>query len=515
MKALLMHPDRDFDVHGPLPAHESDLRQDLALDVLLGAMAGEDTFLFEVARKALLLSSGNDMETVVYRQDILRDALAHPDVLRQCYDLAVEAIEGRRKSHWGFVGNHPSSILYGAVSVLGIFMAVLEKLRALAIAHGADFKSRGLKALCAMLQSEFDDAYLARVRTHLTELKLDKGVLLSAQLSQGNEGTNYMLREAAYSRPYWLDRLWSKRESGYTFRIADRDQAGAQALSELRNRGINEVANALAQSMDHILAFFEMLRAELAFYVGCSNLHAKLAALGVPSCFPQPLAAGTRCLHFSGLCDASLALSMGRSVVGNALDADGKRLAIITGANQGGKSSFLRSLGLAQLMMQSGMFVAAESLVGELCTGLFTHCKREEDATMRSGKFDEELRRLSAMVDRLRPGAVILFNESFASTNELEGSEIAGQVVGALLERGIKVFFVTHLYAFARKCFDHPPDGAAFLRAERLEDGRRTFRMIHGEPLETSHGVDLYREVFGDDALRASDPSAATQASAG
>ncbi len=203
MKALLMHPDRDFDVQGPMPEHESDLRQDLALDVLLDAMAAEDPFLFEVARKALLLSSGNDIDTVVYRQDIVRDALAHPDVLRQCYDLAVEAIEGKRKSHWGFAGHYPSSILYGAVCVLGIFMTVLEKLRELVVAHGASFESTGLKALCAMLQSEFDDAYLARVRTHLIELKLDKGVLLSAQLSQGNEGTNYALREAAYSQPYW------------------------------------------------------------------------------------------------------------------------------------------------------------------------------------------------------------------------------------------------------------------------------------------------------------------------
>lgn len=515
MKVLLMHPDRDFDLQQTMPEHESDLRQDLALDVLLEAMAANDTFLFEVARKALLLSPGNGTDTVIYRQDIMRDVLAHPDVLRQCYDLAVGAIEGKRKSHWGFVGNYPSSILYGAVNVLGIFMTVLEKLRELAVAHGAGFESKGLKALCAMLQSEFDDDYLARVRVHLTELKLRKGVLISAQLSQGNEGTNYTLREATYSRPYWLDRLWSKRESGYTFRIADRDQAGAQALSELRNRGINEVANALAQAMDHIHGFFEMLRVELAFYVGCVNLHARLAALGVPICFPQPTVVGTRCLHFRGLCDASLALSMARSVIGNALDADARQLAIITGANQGGKSSFLRSVGLAQLMMQSGMFVAAESFVGELCTGLFTHCKREEDATLRSGKFDEELRRLSAMADRLRPGAVVLFNESFASTNELEGSEIARQVVGALLERGIKVFFVTHLYAFARGLFDHPPDGAIFLRAEHLGDGRRTFRIIEGEPRETSHGVDLYREVFGDRALRTSDLSGATQAGAG
>ena len=90
---------------------------------------------------------------------------------------------------------------------------------------------------------------------------------------------------------------------------------------------------------------------------------------------------------------------------------------------------------------------------------------------------------------------MLLFNESFAATNEREGSEIAGQIVRALLERRVKIFFVTHLYEFAAAL---PPGlaGALFLRAERQADGTRTFRLLEGEPLETSYGADLYRKVF-------------------
>ncbi len=65
-------------------------------------------------------------------------------------------------------------------------------------------------------------------------------------------------------------------------------------------------------------------------------------------------------------------------------------LLIITGANQGGKSTFLCAVGLAQVMMQCGMFVAAESFSANVCDGIYTHYKREEDASMRSGKLDEE-----------------------------------------------------------------------------------------------------------------------------
>jgi len=178
-----------------------------------------------------------------------------------------------------------------------------------------------------------------------------------------------------------------------------------------------------------------MLRTELAFYIGCLNLHGELVKKGEPFTFPVPAASSERRHPFSGLYDICLSLSVDQRVVGNDVNADDKDLVIITGANQGGKSTFLRSIGLAQVMMQCGMFVPAESFSCNVCEGLFTHYKREEDATMKSGKFDEELSRMSDVVDSIGPDSMLLFNESFAATNEREGSEIARQIVSALLEK--------------------------------------------------------------------------------
>ncbi len=168
-------------------------------------------------------------------------------------------------------------------------------------------------------------------------------------------------------------------------------------------------------------------------------------------CFPEPSGSGERRHACRGLYDVSLALLLKEQVVGNDLAADGKGLVVITGANQGGKSTFLRSVGQAQLMMQSGMFVAAEAFRANVCDGLYTHYRREEDASMVSGKLDEELARMSEIVDQMTPNSVVLLNESFAATNEREGSEIARQIVCALVEAGVKVFFVTHLYVFAHR----------------------------------------------------------------
>ena len=170
---------------------------------------------------------------------------------------------------------------------------------------------------------------------------------------------------------------------------------------------------------------------------------------------------------------------------------------IITGANQGGKSTFLRGLGLAQLMMQNGMFVAAEAFHASICERMFTHFKREEDTELKSGKFDEELSRMSGIIDDMRPHSLVLFNESFAATNEREGSEIARQIVTALTERQVKAVFVTHQYEFAHGFLGSSRPAVLFLRAERQEDGTRTFKITEGEPLRTSYGQDLYNRIFG------------------
>ncbi len=87
---------------------------------------------------------------------------------------------------------------------------------------------------------------------------------------------------------------------------------------------------------------------------------------------------------------------------------------------------------------------------------------------MKSGKLDEELGRVSSIVDNVTPNSVVLLNESFASTNEREGSEIARQIVQALLEAGIKVFYVTHMFDLAQAFSSAKMDGALLLRAERL-----------------------------------------------
>ena len=497
MKAFLMHKDRDFDLQQGLPWNGAALTQDLELNTLFDAMALGDKFLFEVAKTATL-SGLSDLDTILYRQEILKDCLKNPAIVRTLYAIPVEAMETKRKNYWSWgVSSSPSHTLRSSVEILQMFADRLRQLRNIAAEHSDKFQSEGFKRLFLMLQKELSDEYLASIENHLKELGFPRGVLLSAELGEGNKGTNYVLRKPGNKKRGLVERVFAQKSPVHIFKIDPSDTGGGQALEELTNRSINLVANAVAQSADHIDSFFNMLRIELAFYVCCLNLYEQLTRMGEPVSFPLPTATDERRHSFDGLYDICLALIMKQKVVGNKVDADNKDLVVITGANQGGKTVFLRSIGLAQLMMQCGMFVPAECLSANVCNGIFTHFKREEDVTMESGKLDEELKRMSEIVDHLTSNSLLLFNESFAATNEREGSEIAWQITNGLSEKGIKIFFVTHQYEFARRLHDQNMENAIFLLAERKADGTRTFKLVEGEPLQTSYGEDLYRRIFG------------------
>ncbi len=498
-----MHPSRDLVLPAADGPREAELVQDLDLSTLFNAMAAGDAFLRPVVAK-VILSPTPDADTIRHRQDALDDALAHEPVVRDLYALTVEALDAERKENWGGF-NAPGVVLHRSVRLMSVLVERLHRLRALADRHAAAFRSPAFRRLFTALQAELDDGYFDQVRSHLKRLAFSDGMFMSAGLGPGLRGADYVLRRPHAAERNWLSR-WLSRPEGLSFELHPRDQAGATALSDLRDRGANLVADALARSVDHVRDFFTALRTELAFYVGCLNLRGRLVALGAPTCRPDARPHAERSRSARGLYDVCLALRSRRLPVGNDLAADGKTLVVITGANTGGKSTFLRSIGLAQLMMQSGMFVAATQYRASVHSRVFTHFKREEDAAMQSGKFEEEVQRFSAIADAMDDRATVLFNESFASTNEREGAAVGRDIVEALIERGIGVVFVTHQYALSGELYAQQRPEALFLRAGRNDAGQRPFTLTEAPPLRTSHGTDLYRRVFSGAAAQGSAP---------
>ena len=113
------------------------------------------------------------------------------------------------------------------------------------------------------------------------------------------------------AEPTWRERLpaiGSGKFDEYSFELSPRDEAGARYLEAIKGQGINHVADAVAQSADHVQSFFAMLRLELAFYLACLNLHARLEQRRSRLCFPEPLAEVGRCSPRDSVYDVCLAL---------------------------------------------------------------------------------------------------------------------------------------------------------------------------------------------------------------
>ncbi len=508
MKARLMSADSDFETERETRAGEEELIQDLDLLVLWRAMAKGDAVIFESVRSALLAGVATT-EEVRYRQAVYRDCREQSEVVREIYALANEAIAEKKKS-WrglGIDSNSGEPLLHASIKELEMFVGVLRRLRRITEEHAGKFSSEGFARFFATLRHELDDAYFNEVTGHLRALRFRDGVLASAALGDGNQGIAYVLR-APKPRGTFLHRPMVAKPS-FSRTIPHEDQGGHYALAGLRNRVTSLAANALAQSADHIGSFFAALRRELAFYLGCLNLHDTLVDRGLPVCAPTPHPIASGKMEAHGLYDPCLALRTTAAVQGNDLCADHVPLVIVTGANQGGKSTFLRSMGLAQLMLGAGAPVAADAFAAALVEGVWTHFSREEDATMTSGKFDEELQRMSVIGRHIRPHSLLLCNESFSTTNEREGSEIATEIITAMTEAGITILFVTHLFELSHHFFAHHRDTTRFLRAERGADGARPFQLIEAEPLSTSYSKDLYRKTFDANLGRPADTSPA------
>ncbi|HTY54743.1 MAG TPA: hypothetical protein VMB26_06070 [Candidatus Binataceae bacterium] len=493
MKTFLMHPDRDFDVSPPPREEPLHFAQDIELAVLLDAAAANDPYLYNIMSAACASAWANDIATIRYRQMILKDCLVNPSIVRQFYAIAMEPFSRERSWDFSLLGHEPASMVGSAVRTLRSCLDVLRRLRITCSTNESNFSSDGFRQFFRTLERDLDDAYLEAAGADLKNLTFGRGVLLSAQVGEGGKGVGTILRKPQLRDLSWIRSIFTLGPPSFTLQLHPRDEAGAYAFEELQNRGLSLISGALFHSAEHVRNFLKSLRAELAFYIGCINLSEQLSRIGEAIAFPE----ATEDRHSfacRNLRDVCLALTMRHPVVGNDADAAGRPLVIITGVNRGGKSTFLRSVGLAQLMMQAGMFVTADAFISSLHTGLFTHYKREEDRSMRSGKFDEELARMSTIANQIRRRGMVLFNESFAATNEREGSEIARQIVSALLESDVTVFFVTHMYELARLFLGD--ERVLFLRADRSKDGARSFRLQEAKPLPKSFGADLYEQIF-------------------
>ena len=481
MRPELIRKGRSLDTKAALPAEADTLRADLQAEVILRQMSGQNSEIYE-AVQAVLLDPLSDPSEIRRRQDAVKDALKQKDVILEISRLCAEEEELRRRN-WRINPEHISGAFGSAKSYLRMYTGCLKKLRQIADENIQKFESEAFLSFFRSLQEEITDDYLKEITDTLNRLDISDGTWIEA-------GFGDLLQSAGYRLLFRNDGFqFLKLRTAPAVRFFVSDPVIADDMKKRSDRALADTADVLIRAASHLISYFRILRRETAFFCGCINLAEAMDTYGFPYCFPD--LSGQSAV--SGMYDLTLAFTSHSLPVANDLKTDAS-LIIITGANQGGKSTFLRSLGLVQLMTQCGLFVPASSASVPVFSGIFTHFKKEEDDSMESGRLDEELKRMSGIIDHIKPHSLLLMNESFSSTGEKEGSEIAADIVSALLERDCTVVTVTHLFTFSSMFRSH--EDVLFLKAERLADEKRTFRILPGEAETTAYGEDLYKEIF-------------------
>ncbi|MCH5265202.1 MAG: hypothetical protein J1F02_04835 [Lachnospiraceae bacterium] len=483
-----------------------DLVKDLNLSVILSAMAEKDECIYSVCQ-SVLLNPIREEEILKFRQQMVLDACENPAFYEGAYQLASRAMRDFEKNKNQGQKNHQerskTQQIYDSLQMLLVQVKYLEQLKEFMRTEATE-RTDGVASLAKKLREFYSDEFAEELRNLVENMAflLEGGrLVLTAGVGGGMKCADVVVnrlepvdyREMGRVRRalrFLMIRFFSPEAIRLNATVLKQEAA------QMETNGLHYTLQNYQKFIQEFQDFFEQFRNETGFYVGCATLYRKLSNLQMKVSYPR-VSREPGQYDCRNLYELSMALGTLKNPVPNSF-SDDCRLHVISGANQGGKSTFLRSFGIAQVMMQAGLFVPADYFVSSLYDNILTHFTRREDSSMNSGRLVEEMKRMNRIVDMITSRSLLLFNESFSSTTEKEGGRIAESIIQAMYDSGVTVFMVTHLFAFANSMYEKKLEKMRFMSAERKADGTRTFKIIDHEPTETSYGLDLYAELIGE-----------------
>ena len=191
-------------------------------------------------------------------------------------------------------------------------------------------------------------------------------------------------------------------------------------------------------------------------------------------------------------------------IVVNDLDFDdSKNLYLLTGANRGGKTTITQAVGLLYVLAQGGIYVPAEQFGFTPVDNIFTHYPADEDKTLDYGRLGEECKRFRELFAECTSESLLLLNETFSTTSFEEGFFIAKDAVRAILKKGTRCIYNTHMHKLASDIESLNAESAgegAKVKAESLvalsDGGQRSFKVKVAPPQGMSYARDI-AEKYG------------------
>lgn len=225
---------------------------------------------------------------------------------------------------------------------------------------------------------------------------------------------------------------------------------------------------------------------QLNFYRKAATLYRQLTAKGIPCVFPEVKDMDSRSMKIDEAYNFLIERKQGTNLVPNDIDTHhNSRVNIITGSNYGGKSCYMKTIGLIQLMGQVGLFVPAKQASLSLVDHVFTHFPEKEGAGDIESRYSWELERAKRIFSHATPYSLVLFDEPCSGTAYSEGLSQTRTFVKVSQQIGMTSYFTTHMHEIAKDIEEngelYPYCNNFFVVTEQTKRGPRyTYKIMKG-----------------------------------
>jgi len=555
-KLSILFPYQDRVTYQPLP---EDAWHDLGLDALVEKVAQQPAEIPLLQR--VMTSLTPDPAVSRFRCDVFGDLLRHPEIrsrltelldrVRMFYDYGIVRRQaGDEAGVWD---------LMHRLEEYHAYILTVEAIRA--CLADRDLVSEGLTGLRRAVEEIYESNGFAALRRDVEELRVEasgvRSLTIGVNLNERFEAISMGLvsvNAKAFSRSGVLKNFvsavlsrdevepeadWNGSLSwhpatppspgeavdsftrsaamlrnpllGLSLASIPREDGSAEiprqmdaAASRLVSRLVRRLKDVLGKYLNISVRDMADLIPELLFYVRWAEYLESLTARGWKFCKPavrEPSESAPG-MEARGFWNLKLIGSVSpEEAVPNDLSFDGeKRVYLLTGANRGGKTTVTQAVGQLFLLAQSGIFVPAESFSFDPVDRVLTHFPADEDRTMDLGRLGEECRRFRELYALASSRSLVLLNETFSTTSFEEGYYIAVDAVRALLKKGSRAIYNTHMHKLAQDLDvslnrEEVPAKAVSLVAETSE-GRSTFRVRIAPPEGRSYARGI-AEKYG------------------
>ncbi len=443
---LFEQPARGAGIDG---LQEPDFFADLNLDQVLESMTvGRQQYDLRPFFYAPL----HDVAAVRYRHEVLRD-LEKPVVLESVTRFAKtmrrmrEHLAEAEKLHYPL---QKQAWFLDAVEIYcEAVCSLAEEL------GGLDVASRGFQGLRDYLAGYAASGRFTSLAAETQALKEAlAGVRYAIRIHGARVTVSNYEGEPDYSAE--VEGTFAKFKQGavksYLVRLrdsADMNHVEAQILDRVARLN-PDVFGALAGyggcHRDYLDATVGRFDREVQFYLAYLELIGRFKAVGLPFCYPR-VSARAKDIAVEESFDLALANKLvpgGGTVVGNDFYLkEPERILVVTGPNNGGKTTFARMFGQLHFLAGLGLPVPGKSARLFLPDRIYTHFEREENIETLRGKFEDELVRVHEILERATSQSVLVMNESFNSTTLNDALFVGTEVMRRVLELGLLGVYVT------------------------------------------------------------------------